>query len=232
MESNPNQEYKMADLEFDAGLFLAAYTCVSTEETRYYLQGVFVTPAVDPATGRGVLMVATDGHRMALVYDANGRADHGRIIRLDPKSKALKLARGESARVLHIDGLAKGAHATARVMSGYTGGKHAPVDLDVIRLDEIDGAFPDWTRVLPQGPVEGIAVHAGQTFNPDYLAGFGKAFKALTGNRVGSFSIAQPSAGSPAWIWDNNLPHVRFICMPMRVGSDDPGRPYWLSLPR
>jgi len=204
----------MSQIEIDSALFLAAYSCVSTEETRYYLQGVFVTPAPHPATGRGVLMVATDGHRMALVWDGDGVTDRGRIIRLDPKAKALKLARGEERRVLHLDGLEKGKSAVAQVMHDH--GEFAQ-SLDVLTVAEIDGVFPDWTRVLPVLPAEGIAVHADNTFAPDYLAGFGKAFKALTGDRSGRFGIAQPAAGSPAWIWHENVPHVRFICMPIRL---------------
>jgi hypothetical protein len=215
----------MADIEFDAGLFLAACTCVSSEETRRYLQGVFVTPAPDPATGRGVLMVATDGHRMALVYDAEGIIDRGRIIKLDPKHKALKAGRGEAGRVLHIDGLNKGGSAVARVLLGFDSDC---TQVDVVTVSEIDGDFPDWTRVLPEAPTEGIAMHAGNSFNPEYLAGFGKAFKALTGHRIGSFSIAQPAAGAPAWIWNDTTPHVRFVCMPMRCAVD-PGRPHWIT---
>jgi hypothetical protein len=214
----------MTAIRFDASLFLAAYACVSTEQTRYYLQGVYVCPAPDPANaGAGVLMVATDGHRMALVHDANGRIDRGRILRLDPKSKALKPARGETGRILHIDAIERGRDAVARVLLGH---ESDCSQVDVLSVHEIDGAFPDWTRVLPEDPVEGIAVHSGNSFNPDYLAGFGKAFKALCGSSA--FAIAQPAKGSPAWVWSNNAPQVRFVCMPMRCESD-PGRPAWLT---
>jgi len=223
MESK--RSLKMAKIEVDATLFAVAYSCVSTEETRYYLQGVYVTPAPDPETGRGVLMISTDGHRMALVYDRDGITDQGRIIRLDPKAKALKVARGERGRVLHIDGLEKGGSAVARVLIGFD---HDCTQVDVITVSEIDGTFPDWTRVLPQDPKAGVAVHAGNSFNPVYLAGFGKAFQTLLDVRTGAFSIAQSEAGAPAWVWNDSAPHVRFVCMPMRCGAE-PGRPAWIG---
>ena len=216
----------MANIEVDATLLAVAFSCVSTEETRPYLNGVYAMPAPDPKTGRGVLMVATDGHRMALVHDAEGTIDQGRIIRLDPKAKALKVARGESGRVLHIDGLAKGGSAVARVLLGFDSDC---TQVDVITVSEIDGTFPDWTRVLPGEPKDGVAIHAGNSFNPEYMAGFGKAFKMLLDTRVGAFSIAQAEQGAPAWIWNDTAPHVRFICMPMRCDAE-PGRPHWIGL--
>lgn len=51
--------------------FAAAYVFASTEETRYYLNGVLVEPHPDG----GVLLVATDGHRMVAIKDDEGETN-------------------------------------------------------------------------------------------------------------------------------------------------------------
>ena len=43
-------------------------TFVSTEEARYYLTGIYI----ERHPVKGVVMVATDGHRMAVIHDENG----------------------------------------------------------------------------------------------------------------------------------------------------------------
>jgi hypothetical protein len=219
----------MAQLEVNTDLLFAAYTCVSDEATRYYLNGVFFTPAPDPKTGRGVLMVATDGHRMALVWDESGVVDKPRIVRLDSKSKALKPGRGEYRRVLHVDGLERGKDAFGRVALDYTDGEGDPPFVDVLTVHEINGDFPDWSRVMPKSE-EGHGVKPGQFFNTDYLASFTAAFRRIRGDKSASMSVSQPEAGAPAWFWDPTLPHVRFICMPMRSAAGEAGRPFWIDL--
>ncbi|RCK40460.1 hypothetical protein [Thalassospira xiamenensis] len=49
--------------------FYAAWQFVSTEKTRYYLNGVYIEPHKDG----GVLLIATDGHSMAVIRDATAR---------------------------------------------------------------------------------------------------------------------------------------------------------------
>ena len=50
----------MTTLTFRIESLKAVSTCVSTEETRYYLNGVFFKDG---------LMISTDGHRMAVIKD-------------------------------------------------------------------------------------------------------------------------------------------------------------------
>lgn len=219
----------MSDIEIDANKFAAACSCVSTEWTRPYLNGVSVTPAPDPETGRGVLLVATDGHRMALIWDADGHTDTPRILQLDAKSKALKPARGEGRRVLHINAIERGRGAIGRLALGYTADDRDALDfVDEISVHEIDGRFPDWMRVMPAQPKDGVAVYQGNSFNPAYIADIAAAVKRLDGSRTGVFSIAQAKPGGPAWCWSTGAPYARFVLMPMRVDSG-PGRPAWLS---
>lgn len=222
----------MSAIEINADRLAAAATCRSAEATRYYLGGVLVTPAADPATGRGVLLVATDGYRMALIWDMDGKADKPRILAFDPKHKALKCGRGEDARVMHLSEIAPGKSGAASICDGYseTAGQN-PRTLDVMPVTEIAATFPDWTRVLPPTPKEeGTAVYSGNFFNPDYLASFGAAFRRISGARTELFSLSQPKRGGAAWVWSTNVAHARFIIMPARVEAHPGTRPFWVDL--
>ena len=77
----------MSIIRVNANLFRLAQMTVSTEETRYYLNGIFI----QPHAVQGVLLVSTDGHRMTVIHDETGHADQSAIVRLSPE--ALKLCK-------------------------------------------------------------------------------------------------------------------------------------------
>lgn len=61
-------------LNIPAVLFLQASGFVSTDETRYYLDGVYVEPVA-----KGCRLVATDGHRLGAFHAPGGFAGDARI---------------------------------------------------------------------------------------------------------------------------------------------------------
>lgn len=153
----------------DADLFLRAYSAVSTEETRYYLNGVHIEPAPDG----GVLMIATDGHRLLCIRDAKGfyagDDERGSIIRALPHFKAM-LAKPKKFsasdrffardykivvvdRLMALVELAAGTplddeHSRAALFR--TAREPTNVVLGIQTADVlIDGQFPDWRRVVP-----------------------------------------------------------------------------------
>jgi DNA polymerase III sliding clamp (beta) subunit (PCNA family) len=62
----------------NADLFRIVYSCVSTEETRYYLNGVHV----EPHPVKGAILVATDGHRMLIAHDKDGSCSGPIIVQM------------------------------------------------------------------------------------------------------------------------------------------------------
>lgn len=132
---------------FDAlGIAIAA---ASTEETRYYLNGAFLHRA-QLREMSGLCLVATDGHKLtavALGVDPDGVADAWRGV-IIPRA-ALLLARrltrkgGNGEARLRVYETQDGG--PARV--AFVGGRFRLV------ARVIDGAFPDYTRVVP--PLEG-----------------------------------------------------------------------------
>lgn len=109
-------------IEIPVDLLKAAHACVSTEETRYYLNGVFVDP-------RGWL-VSTDGHRLfaARISGIEGTLPaEGVIIPRDTIKKALT-GYNKNIPTITLDDKTLGDIVCAFV----------------------DGTFPQWERVVPK----------------------------------------------------------------------------------
>lgn len=169
-------------------LFEKSQFAVSTEETRYYLNGVYLHPASE--NGRQVLRaVATDGHRLARI-DAElpeGAAEAPGVI--VPRKTV-----GELRKLLDDD------EAEIAVSVSETKIRFA-VDSVVLTSKVIDGAFPDYTRVIPTGNTRRMEVDAA-----DFAAAVGRvatlsqersrAVKlAMSEDRL-TLSVNSPDAGS------------------------------------
>ena len=111
--------------------------CISTEETRYYLNGVFLHDK-----GKGLILVATNGHWMGVYETGEGWGLPDAILPRKPAAILLralpKLSNG-SVQVKAVGG-ASGAPRFEFVGDGWR-----------IRTKTIDGTFPDYKRVIPTG---------------------------------------------------------------------------------
>ena len=136
----------------------------STENTRYYLNSVLVEPRGDG----GVLLVATDGHRLSVSYDADATHDGiGKGVIL-PVAKSLyrHLTSKKSHHVVWRDAPFDGVLAVMDERDNI---------LSMAPSTPIDGSYPDWRRVIG-----GEKVAAPQiTFNASYLAMYEKITRAL-----------------------------------------------------
>ena len=108
---------------------------ISTEETRYYLNGIYFHKAEDG----NLCAVATDGHRLALTRQAlpSGASQMPSVI-------LPRKAVGELRKLLDdYDGEVSVGLSETRAEFGF----------GTVRLTSklIDGTFPDYTRVIPAG---------------------------------------------------------------------------------
>ena len=130
-------------------LFDKSKFAISTEETRYYLNGVYMH--VSDADGGQVLRcVATDGHRLARI-DAElpeGAKDMPGVI--VPRKTVAELR-----KVLEDDEL------QVAVSVSETKVRFATPDI-TMTSKVIDGTFPDYTRVIPQGNTKKLEVDASE----------------------------------------------------------------------
>lgn len=206
----------MSRFNVNANLFRNAYAWVSKEETRYYLQGVYIQP--HPVAG--AFLVSTDGHGMVVVYDRTAIVDGAAIVKLTPEAlKACKPgARETGERRLISSGDDKPVEVK---LEGLT--------LAVSNAWKIDGTYPDWRRVCP-GNLKSDAPVAH--FNPTYIARMAKIGEEMESDRK---KAARPmtityNGEGPALIHFNH-PDVFGVLMPVRAMRDFDAtkKPEWLD---
>ena len=156
----PREDFPvMASSEYEANfvcpapvlrrLFDKSKFAISTEETRYYLNGVYLHVA-DANGGQVLRCVATDGHRLARIdasLPAGAEALPGVIVPRKTVGELRKLLDDDDAEIAvsvsetKIRFAAPGITLTSKV---------------------IDGTFPDYTRVIPTGNTRRLEVDAAE----------------------------------------------------------------------
>jgi len=189
---------------------LAAIALVaSTEETRYYLRGVKLE-----ITRRAVTYVATDGHRLA--------SHHHELAETDPDNTLLGdfIIPTEHCRPFKLTpkGLRLDPRATLSSEDGVL--LELAYDVNAIRFAPIDGAFPDWRRILPR-TVDGKTAQ----FDADYLASIKKVGEMIG---AGEKPVVAHNGDGPALItWAD--PMTFGVCMPYRAAEPAKAAPYWAA---
>jgi DNA polymerase-3 subunit beta len=130
-------------------LFDKAKFAISTEETRYYLNGVYMHVATGEG-GKVLRCVATDGHRLAridapLPDGADGMA--GVIVPRKTVGELRKLLEDDDTNIAVSVSETKVRFATPAI---------------TLTSKVIDGTFPDYTRVIPTGNAKRLEVDAGE----------------------------------------------------------------------
>jgi len=156
----PREDFPvMATSEYDTNFSAAAPVlrrlfdkskfAISTEETRYYLNGVYMH--VSEADGGKVLRcVATDGHRLARIdADLPPEADGmpGVIVPRKTVGELRKLLDDDEAQIAVSVSETKIRFATPEI---------------TLTSKVIDGTFPDYTRVIPQANTKRLEVDASE----------------------------------------------------------------------
>ena len=130
-------------------LFDKSKFAISTEETRYYLNGVYMQVA--DREGRQVLRcVATDGHRLARI-DADLPAGAEKMPGVIVPRKTV----GELRKLLEDDEM------QIAVSVSETKVRFATPDI-TLTSKVIDGTFPDYSRVIPMGNTRKLEVDAAE----------------------------------------------------------------------
>ncbi len=130
-------------------LFDKSKFAISTEETRYYLNGVYMHVA-DRSGGQVLRCVATDGHRLARID-----ADLPKGAENMPGVIVPRKTVGELRKLLDDD------DATIAVSVSETKVRFATPTI-TLTSKVIDGTFPDYTRVIPAGNTRKLEVDASE----------------------------------------------------------------------
>jgi DNA polymerase-3 subunit beta len=186
-------------------LFDKSKFAISNEETRYYLNGVYMHVA-QSEDGPCLRCVATDGHRLARI-DAPlpGGADGmpGVIVPRKTVAELRKLLDDDEAQIAVSVSETKVRFATPTI---------------TLTSKVIDGTFPDYSRVIPSGNTRKLEVDAGDFAKAvDRVATVSsersRAVKlALDEDRL-VLSVNAPDAGAA----DEELP-VAYADEPLEIG--------------
>tara|TARA_B110000090_G_C13359402_1_gene437852 strand:+ start:644 stop:1789 length:1146 start_codon:yes stop_codon:yes gene_type:complete len=130
-------------------LFDKSKFAISTEETRYYLNGVYMHVA-EGEKGQMLRCVATDGHRLARVdasLPENATLMPGVIIPRKTVGELGKLLNDDDVDIAVSVSETKVRFATATIQ---------------LTSKVIDGTFPDYSRVIPTGNTKRLEVDANE----------------------------------------------------------------------
>jgi len=130
-------------------LFDKSKFAISTEETRYYLNGVYMHVA-QGETGPVLRCVATDGHRLARIDAPLPDGAQGMPGVIVPRKTV-----GELRKLLDDD------EATIAVSVSETKVRFATPAI-TLTSKVIDGTFPDYSRVIPVGNSRKLEVDASE----------------------------------------------------------------------
>ncbi len=202
--------------------------CASTEEKRYYLNGVGVH-----LLEHGARLVATDGLVMGIFRDheAHGTFDGIAIISRLAIADAFKAARKEARHNdpsnywLVVDDTGMGsavlAPTASSAMSGRNGEAECPILWRSLKSVLIDGSFPNYTRVIPSRAFDVAPSRYG--WNPALIGRFADVLGNGTKKSACSISLVSGSAdgNSPWFALSAAAPDFVGIVMPMRNGADN-----------
>lgn len=194
-------------LQVDANLYRAAVICASVEPVRDYICCVRLEPHPDG----GVVMIATDGHRMMVIRDHSGQCRKPFSFLLPPAGLLAckpsgKLKADPVRIVVQSDG-------SARVGSEYVSDKNVLVQ----------GDYPDWRKVIPVQKWK----NEPTSFNAHYLSGFAKIGDILNPSGHRSIRILTSEKDGPALILFPSFADAFGILMPMRADVGE-GLPRWM----
>ena len=178
---------------------------ISTEETRYYLNGIYLHAA--ETDGKETLRaVATDGHRLAQVeipLPEGAKGMPGVIVPRKTVADLLRLTETDEYEIrIEL------SPSKIRVSSGQV----------VLTSKLIDGTFPDYERVIPQGNDKRLeldnttfeqAVDRVSTLSNDK----GRAVKLAVSGDTLTLSVNNPESGSAT----EELP-VSYDADPLEIG--------------
>lgn len=187
-------------ISINAKLLRIASMFSSKGSIRYYLNGVYVEKADE-----GVILVATDGHRLIVINDKTGNCgEDGKIIRLSKniilETKKSKLEKEERLVEISEDGeLTIRSQPEGEKIVTYPHGF-------------IDGTFPEWRSAFQWN----IEKPSPSAFNAKYLNDFGRVSKELNGSEY--ISIKGTEDG-PSIVNFYNCDYAFGVIMPVRFGS-------------
>ena len=187
----------MTKIQVSKDAFLKINAFIKKDDSRYYLQGVYIQTAPT-----GTYLVATDGHALGVWQDECSGTIEGdsQIVRID-KTILDAIKKDKLATTLEITkNQVTCGDSTFSNSEGFF----------------VDGTFPDWKRIIPKEAPKDIAQIS---FNPELLKPFS------LNNKKSCLAFTFYSDTSPILI--HNTQHAEFFGLVMPVKNTDQQHSYF-----
>lgn len=195
--------------KFDANLFsITQPFAADKNDCRISIQGVGIEPH---ESGKGVIMIATNGHELFVAYDENGPVDKNLIVQLDKPNLAICKSKKGDVKTIQI---CEDNNALIFNNDTQIGFQAKPL---------IDATFPNWRGVIPTTFADPTCTHV----NGEYLNDFTKAAKRLSGGSSSSLIFA--ASQSAFMINFPNCKNAFGLLMPMSFNKEDAGLPTFMN---
>lgn len=191
---------------------------ISNDETRYVLNGVYV----EVRPGKRPVLVSTDGRRLTVI-ESQAEQDGASLLNFNLILSAAFLKPLLSfAKPLTLT-LGVEYHPSERVLFHFI---EAKCVIDAEAGGVINGAYPDWRKVVPSGTKK-LLPEIGM--NADYVADYAKAAKFL-GAAIPSLRINLFDADSVMEVQIDSKPEFYSVLMPMQTDQARSWKPEFLGL--
>ena len=179
----------------NANILACASRFAGKKDVRYYLNFVRIEAAQD---GSGIVVIATDGHRIVAMQDETGTMEGGKACAVTAMPK-IKVPKGKDALVTFADGRAS-----------MPDGSSVPAVCEPDGNGAV-GRFPDWRVCMPWNAPDAPVTAA---FNGHYLGAFADV-PAAYGNKYACVTVHQRGERAALVTFGDAIPAIA-CCMPMR----------------
>lgn len=189
---------------------------IARNDIRYYLCGL----CIEKAEQGGVYLITTDGHSMAVVYDATGMIEGADSVVIAITSGLIAAAkRSKTSHDLPQQVLLTGNRVRIALDFDCQGAGEAYVQAgDSL----VHGKFPSWRKVTPDfDKLKRGAFTGEEGVNAIYLA---RCAKLVTSKRFCGLTFWQQEPQKAVVIQVDAIPEMFVIIMPMRGDPDDKQR--------
>ena len=193
-------------IQVNANLFARVAVAQWTDAIRYYLQGVCIQPH---PRGEGVTLTATDGHCLLTAHD--------------PKADPATLPAEGLIVNLGKDGLKAARKGQTVTINPATGDASVDNTWRSASTTIVDGTFPDWRRILPQGD----QIATGAAFDVKILSRLGDALCDWRKSPHGLTMRGADDCSPHIIACDTPDAAIFAVCMPIRV-TPATAIPAWL----
>lgn len=186
---------------------------MARNDIRYYLCGI----CIEKADQGGVYLIATDGHSMAVVYDATGTIEGEQHVVISAQSELIAAAkRAKTIAGLEQQVLLTGKRVRIALEFDSTGSGESYVQAgDSL----VEGNYPSWRKVTPDfSKLKRGALTGDEGINATYLA---RCAKLSGGKGFSGLSFWQEAPRKAVIIQASAVPEMFVIIMPMMGDSDD-----------